>query len=268
MPDATALHLLDGAPWADSPWVDPLSLLGCYTSFVVEPDGRVADLTEHLGRLARDSALLLGQAVQPDHVRRLAAAHVAAVGTPVRLRVAVLAQTPPLQPQDVRSLHVATSSRPVVPAPEGAWSVQTVPYRRLRPEVKGVDPFLQLHLKREARRAGFDDALLTRDGALLEGTTWGLLAVGPGGVIAPERDVLPSLGVARLLRAAGALGLAVERRPLHRDELAGLRLLLGVSAVTPAVPIARVDGVGVSTDPALLTGLRAGAVPGTRERLS
>jgi len=263
-----ALHLLDGRPWDHSPWVDPLSLLGCYTSFVVDGDAGVADLSAHLDRLVRDSVVLLGQAVDRDRVRRLAAEHVATVGTPVRLRVAVLAQTPPLQPQEVRSLHIATSSRPVPPQPGGPWSVQTVPHRRVRAQVKTVDPFVQLHLKREARLAGFDDALLTRGGDLLEGTTWGLVAVGPDSVIAPQRDVLPSLGVARLLRAAGAIGLAVERRPLPAAELGGLRLLLAVSAVTAAVPVVRVDDVGVAIDVPLLEQLRAGAANVASEPLS
>lgn len=268
MPATTTLHLLDGLPWNDSPWVDPLSLLGCYTSFVVDRDGRVADLSAHLDRLAHDSDALLGQAVERDHVRRLAADHVAAVGTPVRLRVAVLAQTPPLQPQDVRSLHVATSSRPVPAAPSAPWSVRTVPHVRALARVKSVDPFLQLHLKRQARLAGADDALLSRGDELLEGTTWGLVAVAPGVVVAPEQDVLPSLGVARLLRAAADLGLAVERRPLHTAELGGLRLLLGANAVVPPVALGRVDDHPVAVDLDLLQELRRGAAAGHPEPLA
>ena len=268
MRDVAALHLLDGQPWSQSPWVDPLSLLGCYTSFVVDSGGGVADLNAHLDRLERDTAVLLGSAVDRALVVRRAVEHVAvAGGGPVRLRVAVLAQTPPLQPQDVRSLHVATSSRPVPHAPTGPWTVLTSPHVRALPAVKSVDPFLQLHLKRQARLAGADDALLARGEDLLEGTTWGLVAVGPHGVVAPEQDVLPSLGVARVLARAQRLGFAVERRPVRTAELAGLGLLLTVNAVLTPVALARVDEQVVDVDIGLLDALsRDEGAPGEQLR--
>jgi len=253
VPVATPLHLLDGRPWQDSTWVDPLSLLGCYTSFVVDGTGEVIDLPGHLERLRRDSALLLGREVDVDLVRRRASDHVALVGAPVRLRVAVLAQTPPLQPQDLRALHVATSSRPVPPEPDRPWSVQTVQHVRTLPAVKAVDPFVQLHLKRQARLAGHDDALLCRGEALLEGTTWGLVALTATVAVAAQADVLPSSGVTRVLRAAG---LPVERRPLRRDELAEVRLLVASNAVAVATAVARVDEQDISVDLDLLAVVR------------
>lgn len=271
MPAATTLHLLDGRPWADSPWVDPLSVLGCYTSFLVDAAGAVLDLAAHLERLRRDSAILLGQAVDVEVVRRRAVEHVAAVGAPVRLRIAVLARTPPLQPQDVRSLHVATSSRPVGIAPDRPWQVQTVQHVRAAPAVKAVDPFVGLHLKRQARLAGYDDAVLCRGAVLLEGTTWGLLAVLGSTAVAADQEVLPSIGVARLLTATGlratgltGTGLTVERRPLRRTELDRVRLLVASTAVAVATPIDRVDGQAVAVDLDLLAELRRPTGPSDR----
>lgn len=256
-----ALHLLDGRPWSASPWVDPLSMLGCYTSFAVSAGGAVVDLAAHLARLERDSALLLGRSVDPGQVRRLAAAHVAQVGTPTRLRIAVLAQTPPVQPQDIRSLHVATSSRPLPPADLRPWSVRTVEHVRVLAAVKGVDPYVQLHLKRQARLDGFDDALLARGDELLEGTTWGLAALTATAVVVPCADVLPSLGAQRVARVSG---LPVQRRALRRDELADLRLLLATTALTPVTGVAAVDGAPVPYDAGLAASLReaCAAVPG------
>lgn len=259
-----ALHLLDGRAWSDSPWVDPLSLLGCYTSFAVEADGTVALLGEHLERLRRDSEVLLGEAVDVARVRELAVAHVERVGAPVRLRLAVLAQTPPVQPQDVRSLHVATSSRPLPPPSAAAWSVRTVQHVRTVATVKGVDPFASLHLKREARLAGFDDALLARGDDLLEGTSWGLLAITADEAVVPVDDVLPSLGARRVVAAAG---LPVVHRPVRRDELAGLRLLLATTALSPVTPVAAVDGAAVPCDLELAASLRAACAGGPREHL-
>ena len=254
MRDVAALHLLDGRPWSQSPWVDPLSLLGCYTSFAVGPDGTVVDLEAHLARLERDSVLLLGREVDRGEVVRLALAHVEQVGAPTRLRVAVLAETPPVQPQQVRAVHVATSSRPLVVADTRAWSVRTVQHVRAAAQAKGVDPFVQLHLKRQARLEGDDDALLARGDDLLEGTTWGLVAVTRGALVVPGHDVLPSIGAARV---ASVAGLPVEHRPVRRDELTGLRVLLATTALTPVTPIAAVDGTAVAVDLELVARLRA-----------
>lgn len=248
-----ALHLLDGRPWSDSPWVDPLSLLGCYTSFAVEPDGTAARLADHLVRLEVDSAVLFGRSVLRQDVLHAAAVHVARSGTPVRLRVAVVGRTPPLQPQDVLSLHVATSSRPVAPAPEVTWRVRTLQQVRRLPEVKAVDPYL-LVLRQQARWAGFDDALLARGDDLLEGTTWGLVAFTASSVVVPTQDVLRSTGALRVVEAAG---LPVEHRPVRRAELASLRLLVGTNAVVPVTAVSAVDGRAVPVDRALLRELRA-----------
>ena len=253
-PSTSALHLLDGRPWSDSPWVDPLSLLGCYTSFAVDPTGSVVDLDAHLARLRADSVVLHGQCLPDDVVRRAAAHHARLVGAPTRLRLAVLARTPPLQPQQVLELHLATSSRPLA-APSGAiWRVQTVQHVRTLPAVKAVEPFSQLHHKRRARLAGVDDVLFARGEELLEGTSWGLAAVGHDSVVVPLEDVLPSLGAARL---AAATGLPVEHRPVRRGELAGLRLLLATTALTPATAIGEVDGTRVPVDADLLAHLRS-----------
>ncbi len=256
------LHLLDGRPWSDSPWVDPLSLLGCYTSFAVDASGGVVDLDAHLARLRTDSTVLLGQALTDDVVRTAAADHVARVGAPTRLRVAVLAQTLPLQPQEVLALHLATSSRPLPPVSHAVWTVRTEQHVRTLPQVKAVAPYGQLHRKRQARLAGYDDVLLARGDDLLEGTSWGLAALTATSVVVPLRDVLPSLGAARV---AAATGLPVERRAVRRDELAGLRLLLATTALTPATPVGQVDGQRVAVDAGLLARLQAACaqVPAT-----
>ncbi len=262
---AEVLQLLDGKAWSASTWVDPLSLLGCYTSFAVDAAGAVVELTAHLDRLQRDSALLLGVAPDPERVRRLAAAHLAQVGDgPVRMRIAVLAQTPPVQPQKVIALHVATTTRPLLPPADVAWRVRTVEHRRTLPQVKAVDPFAQLHLKREARRAGFDDALLVRGAELLEGTSWASIAVLDSAVVLPGPDALPSIGGGRV---AAAAGLPIERRPLQRAELADLRLLLASTAITPVTAIETVDGRAVSLDVGLLAALRRACADQPGERV-
>lgn len=259
-----ALHLLDGKPWSASGWVDPLSLLGCYTSFAVDAGGAVVDLAAHLDRLQRDSALLLGSAPDPEGVRRLAAAHLAQVGGPVRMRIAVLAQTPPVQPQEVIALRIATTTRPLPPPADVAWRVRTVEHVRTLPQVKAVDPFVQLHLKREARLAGFDDALLAGGEELREGTSWASIAVLDGVVLLPGPDALPSIGGERV---AAAAGLPVQRRALRRAELADLRLLLASTAITPVTAIEQVDGRSVGLDAALLTDLRRACADQPGERL-
>lgn len=263
-----ALHLLDGRPWSGVDWVDPLALLGCYTSFVVEADGTVARLGEHLVRLEADTAVLFGRSVARDDLLRPVRAHARRVGAPCRLRVSVVARTPPLQPQDVLSLHVATSSRPVPPASEGPWRVRTEQHVRPLAEVKVHDPWVQL-LKQRARWAGYDDALLARGDDLLEGTTWGLVGIGPAAVVVPRDDVLTSTGARRVVEALRLVdtALPVEHRPLRRDELAGLRVLVATNAVVPVTVVAAVDGADVPVDLDLVAGLRRSVDVAPRERL-
>lgn len=257
-------HLLDGRPWSDSPWVDPLALFGCYTAFAVEPGDVVVNLTGHLARLRHDSAVLFGSTVSDSAVRQAISHHVGLVGAPTRLRVSVLARTPPLQPQEVLSLHLATSSRPVAPSPDRPWRVRTVQHVRTAPTVKAVDPFAQLHHKRQARLAGVDDALFARGEDLLEGTTWGLVAFTDTTAIAPEADVLPSLGADRVLAAAG---LPVERRPIRRAELPKLRLLIATTALHPVTVLSEVDGELLAVDLDLIDDLRTGCAATPTEPL-
>lgn len=255
------VHLLDGEPWSQGGWLDPLSVLGCYTSFAVDAARAVVDLDGHLARLREDSAVLHGAALADGLVLDAVRRHLERVGLPVRLRVAVLARTPALQPQDVRSLHVATSSRPLTAPAERPYRVRAIQHVRTLPQVKAVDPFSTLHHKRQARLSGVDDLLYARGDDLLEGTTWGLAALSRTAVVVPVRDVLPSLGAARV---AAVAGLPVEHRPVRRDELAGLRLLLATTALHPATAVGEVDGTPVTVDADLLRALRTAcaALPG------
>ena len=255
------LHLIDGEQWSRSGWLDPLSVLGCYTSFAVDAARAVVDLDGHLARLREDSDALHGRQLDDQVVLDAVRSHADRVPLPVRLRVAVLARTPSLQPQDVRSLHVATSSRPLTAPADRPWRVRTVQHVRTLPQVKALDPFSALHHKRQARLSGVDDLLYARGEDLLEGTTWGLAALTRTAVVVPVDDVLPSLGAARV---AAVAGLPVEHRAVRRDELAGLRLLLATTALHPATPVAEVDGAPAPVEAALLAALQeaCAALPG------
>lgn len=259
-PDAEAVHLLDGRPWPRGGWPDPLSFLACYTSFAVDGAGAVVDLTAHLARLRADSTALHDRCLPDDVVRTRVAHHAGVVAGPTRMRVAVLARTPALQPQDVSSLHVATSSRPLGRPGDRPWRVVTAQHVRTLPHVKAVEPFTQLLHKRQARLAGADDVLYARGDDLLEGTSWGLVALTGSAVVVPCEDVLASLGAARVVAAAG---LPVQRRPVRRAELGGLRLLLATTALHPVTALGEVDGAPVPVDRELAAALRAAcaAVP-------
>ena len=132
--------------------------------------------------------------------------------------------------------------------------MRTLQHVRTLPQVKVLDPVSTLHHKRQARLAGDDDLLYARGDDLLEGTTWGLVAVTSDALVVPEADVLPSLGAVRVIAAAG---LPAERRAVRRDELAGTRLLLATTALHPATAVGAVDGVAVPVDGDLRRALRA-----------
>lgn len=99
--------------------------------------------------------------------------------------------------------------------------------------------------QREARHRGASDAVLCdAAGRPLEAATANLFAVlGATVVTAPvAAGVLPGVTRAAVLAIAADLGLAVEERVLHRDELATAPEALLTSAVRGIRPLVALDG--------------------------
>lgn len=95
-----------------------------------------------------------------------------------------------------------------------------------------------------ARERGAEEALLVdAEGRLLEGATSNLFAVAAGRLVTPpeELGILSGITRAYALRAAAALSIAVDIRPLWVSELAKLDELFISSSIRELLPVVRVD---------------------------
>lgn len=93
---------------------------------------------------------------------------------------------------------------------------------RTAPLLKGPDLDALAALRAHAQRQGADDALLLRDGVIVEAAHAGLLWWDDDTLClpAPGAPTLPSITVELLLRHADDTGTPTQRRPLHAEELA------------------------------------------------
>ena len=101
-------------------------------------------------------------------------------------------------------------------------------------------------LRREAREAGFDDALLVSgEWEALETTTANLFLVERDGVLVTphiDRGVLPGITRALLLRLAPGLDLTVREEAVPLGRLLAAEEAFVTSALAGVVPLAGVDG--------------------------
>lgn len=259
---------VDGVP-ASTAQLAALALTGYghFTTLRVEEGGGVRGLALHLERLVRDCAAVFGAALDPErvlgYVRKACVQEEAAAGRRGALNVRVTVFDPaldiarPAEPAgDPRVLVTVRPAGGLFPPP---LRVAARPYRRDVPAVKHVGLFGQLALRREARRAGFDDVLFTEpgpggDALVTEGCTWNVGFVdAEGRVVWPAADVLPGVTM-RLLREARPGALV---RPVRTGELPALRAAFATNAAIGVRAVHAVDGHRFPADDPVLAELRA-----------
>lgn len=249
-------HTLDGVACDAVPAELALYPYGCFTSFVVERDG-VLGLDRHLDRLSEGAQQMWGARVDRDHVLRLLRDHVACAPTcPCSVRVTLYPSAFDLAaPERAHGYQVLISSRTAdLPRPAAtSTSVRTVQLRRDSPELKTTGLTAQIRVRREARLAGADDALLVDGDRVLEGATWSVIALTDGTARTPDGDVLASVTVQAILDALQAAGWTVRRGPLTVSALESAQLVIAVNANRPAAAIERIDGRALAVDRRLLS---------------
>ncbi|WP_406278767.1 aminotransferase class IV family protein [Embleya sp. NBC_00896] len=237
-----------------------LSNIGHFTSMRVE-DGRVRGLGLHLDRLVRDCRTVFDAHLDPARVltlvRRAAADRAGAFVVRVTVfdpAIGLADVTAPATP------HILVTTRPAGPTTLPPLHVLPVTYSRDLPEVKHVGLFGQLHQRRLAILAGYDDALFVEpDGRISEGGTWNIAFVVGNRVHRPDGPSLRGV-TAELLRAGrpGSTG------PLRIDELAAVQ---GAFATNTAIGVRPIGAIGeheLPTDHPLLAELAETyrAIPG------
>ncbi|MEV4642569.1 aminotransferase class IV [Actinoplanes sp. NPDC049548] len=191
---------------------------GHYTSFQVH-DGRVRGLALHLARLADGAEELFGHRIGVEEEHRLLGLVRHALRRVRDASVQVMLVPGPggfEGPPDV----LVSVSDPVPETPRPPLRVQTVPFERHLPEHKHRGTFMQSYHVREARLAGFDDRLfVSRDGKVLEGTTWNVALWDGDQVVWPQAPVLRGVTMVLLQIAMTMNGTPWSQRPVDAADL-------------------------------------------------
>ncbi|GAA1290902.1 aminotransferase class IV [Saccharothrix xinjiangensis] len=245
---------IDGEPAA--PELLARGLLANYGHFTAMQvrDGRAKGLELHLRRLDEGNRELYGEGLAGDRVRELVSRALGEVRD-AAVRVIVFGPDEP---------SVLVSVAPPAEPSDVPQRLMPVDYTRPLPHVKHLGGFGQLHHRRRALRAGFDDALLvSRDGVVVEGSAANLGFVdADGGVVWPQADWLHGTAMALLERELPSRREVVRLEEVGRYRAAFLANSRGVA------PVSRVGDVGFAVDEGVTARLRAAydAVPGDEFR--
>ncbi|WP_052499080.1 aminotransferase class IV [Streptomyces vietnamensis] len=255
---------IDGTPAADPELLAALmSGYGHFTAMQVR-DGRVKGLALHLDRLDRSTRELFDRELEGKRVRELVTGALANAGR---------------RDASVR-VYVYEGARTVVtvadPAPDGPGAPQrltTVDYWRPAPHIKHLGGFGQRYHGEAARRAGFDEALLTSPyGEIAEGAVTNIAFWDGTSVVWPSAPCLTGITMALLEPRLPSV-----RRPVTLADLPGFRAAFVTNSRTIA-PVTAIDETTFAVDEELIgrvfaaydsvtpEEIAAGAQPGSSSR--
>lgn len=234
---------------------------GHYTSLQVR-EHRVRGLALHLARLADGAEELFGHRIGIAEEHRLLGLirHAVRDVRDASVRVTFVPGPGPSDPPDV----LVSVSDPAPGEPGPPLRVQAVRYERELPEHKHVATMGLRYRLREARLAGFDDALFVGgDGRVREGTTWNVAFWDGTQVVWPDAPVLKGVTMVLLQIAMSMNGMPWTVRPIDAEDLTGFAAAAAVNSICPARPIASIDELPLKDDGLLGETLRAAwdAVP-------
>jgi len=230
---------------------------GAYTSFRVEGGG-VRGLDLHLVRLEAEATELFGAPVGEDRLRDLM--RVAVQGREdCWLRVSLFSPgVGPRTPEWTGRPSVMITVSPPPPPLADRLRLQVQTYAREIPHLKHVATFGLIHARRQARAAGFDDALfVSRAGKVSEGSLWNIGFISGNSVVWPRAPMLTGVAQALVQRGLGSAGLTSRTTPLHLDDLRGFDSAFICNSATPACAVAAIGDLAFPTSPAMIGLVRA-----------
>jgi D-alanine transaminase len=123
----------------------------------------------------------------------------------------------------------------VITAPDQRW---------LHCDIKSVNLLANALAKKQAQRAGADEALLLRDGIVREGASSNFFAVRGGRLITHPVDecILPGVVRDRVIGLALGVRIRVDERPLREGELFDLDEAFLTSTTQGVMPLSEIDG--------------------------
>ena len=225
---------------------------GHFTTLQVR-DGAVVGLALHLQRLAESTQRLFGSALDLPQLRiwLRQALHNANALNAASVRIVVHSKRFDRErPEAATPVDVMIAVSAAIDRKRLALRVQLRAYERELPQVKHLATFGLLWQRREARLAGYDDALFeTRAGAIAEGSVWNVGFWDGARVIWPDAPMLDGISQQVLKLGLERNGVASEMRELRREHLRGLRAAFACNANGVAVPIASIDDIGFDSAP-------------------
>ncbi|GGR75179.1 hypothetical protein GCM10010252_12000 [Streptomyces aureoverticillatus] len=254
--DVTRLEI-DGAPGTvETLRARALDSFGHFTAMQVR-DGRVRGLRLHLARLDAATRELFDQGLDGERVRELVRHALAgdggtdgATGVIGDASVRVYVHAPDGAP----SLMVTVRPPMELPAAmaDRAQALKSVPYVRPVAHIKHLGGFGQAYHGREARRAGYDEALLTGpDGTISEGAITNVAFFDGHEVVWPDGPHLAGITMQLLQARLADAGLPTRVGPVRLRNLPGYRAAF-VANSWGVGPVRRVDDLDLPVDEKLM----------------
>lgn len=248
---------IDGVPGTvDTLRARALDGFGHFTAMQVRGGG-VRGLDLHLRRLDAATRELFDQGLDGERVRELVRHALAGDGgdgptgvvADASVRVHVHA------PEGTPSLMVTVRPPTELPAAmaDRAQALKSVPYVRPAAHLKHLGGFGQAYHRRAARRAGYDEALLTGpDGVLSEGAITNVACYDGHEVVWPDGPHLAGVTMQLLLARLPDAGLPTRRGPVRLRDLPAYRAAF-VANSWGVSPVRRVDDLDIPVDTKLMT---------------
>lgn len=232
------------APTTEQLRVRALDSYGHFTAMQIR-GGRVRGLDLHLARLDAANRELFGAGLDGAVVR----AHIRhALGTEPDASVRVYVS----RPDPDMPVSVMVTVRPPDGMPDGARSMQSVPYQRVLAHLKRTADFGQAYYGRQAERNGFDEALLVGPGGVIsEGGITNIGVFDGTGVIWPDAPALAGITMQLLEPRLAGAGLPARRGRVRLADLPSFAAVF-VTNSRGIAPVGRVDELGIAVDPGLM----------------
>jgi branched-subunit amino acid aminotransferase/4-amino-4-deoxychorismate lyase len=254
--DAPRVTLNGARPGIDALALVAVSNEGHFTSMIVD-DGRVRGLDRHLERLRSATRELFDTDLDESRVRKWMRDVIAARHGRWRLRIAVVSRAPLRERDTTADFDVMMTIAEARVADSLPMRLATFRYERPLPRVKHVGTFGQLHYRRLAQRAGYDDALFVDGGdALSEASIWNIGFVDGERIVWPDAPALEGVSMQLLREAMRRSGIDDVVRRVDRDALRDFRAAFVTNASCPVRAVCGIDDITFGVDDGLMERLR------------
>ncbi|WP_433331033.1 aminotransferase class IV [Spirillospora sp. CA-294931] len=222
---------------------------GHFTTMQIR-NGAVRGLDLHLTRLDTSTRELfdtdLDRERVRDHIRHaLADVQDASVRTVV------------FRPDDDSDPSILVAVSPPADAPRTPQRLMSVQHQRGMAHIKHLGAFAQIHYRRQAQRAGFDEALFTTEsGNVSEGSITNIGFFDGPTLVWPDAPALPGITLLAINQALAAQGLTSERRTVHLDDVPTFDTVFLTNSQGIS-PVAQLNTHPCPLDPTLITKVTA-----------